>query len=123
MRKSLSTGLLAALACTVASVLAGERAMSQRHEATFDARGAAAYLDARMAWWAKWPTASRDHGTVCVSCHTALPYALARPALRASLAESQPSAHEQRLIDDVVKRVRLWKDVEPFYPDQTGGIP
>ena len=27
------------------------------------------------------------------------------------------------MIDDVIKRVRLWKEVEPFYPDQTNGLP
>jgi hypothetical protein len=27
------------------------------------------------------------------------------------------------MFDDVVKRVYLWKEVEPFYPDQTRGVP
>ncbi|MGC2697157.1 MAG: hypothetical protein WA738_15335, partial [Candidatus Angelobacter sp.] len=62
-----------------------------------------------------WPSAQRDHETFCVSCHTALPYALSRSALRAAMAEQGPSPNEQRLLDDVTKRVRLWKDVEPFY--------
>jgi len=84
---------------------------------------AAAYLDSRMGWWLTWQTAARDHDTSCISCHTALPYALARPALRAPLAERGPAAPEQRMLDNVVKRVRLWKDVEPFYPDQTRGLP
>jgi len=70
-----------------------------------------------------WPNASRDHETSCVSCHTALPYALARPALRASLHESETTTTERRLIDNVTKRVRLWKEVDPFYPDQTSGLP
>jgi squalene-hopene/tetraprenyl-beta-curcumene cyclase len=117
-----AAGLIAVFACAVASAFATGRAKSRR-EGNFDPRAAAAYLDARIAWWATWPNASRDHGTVCVSCHTALPYALARPALRHALAEAQPNDQEQRLIGDVVKRVRLWKDVEPFYPDQTVGIP
>jgi squalene-hopene/tetraprenyl-beta-curcumene cyclase len=58
-----------------------------------------------------------------VSCHTALPYALARPALRETLGEQQAGDPERRLIDNVVKRVQLWRDVEPFYPDQTVGLP
>ena len=58
-----------------------------------------------------------------MSCHTALPYALARPALRAVLNEPDAPTPERRLVDDVVKRVRLWRDVEPFYPDQTVGLP
>ena len=92
-------------------------------QTAWDARAAAAYLDARQAWWSGWQTAARDHQTACVSCHTALPFALARPALRAELRESEPSTAERRMLDDVIKRVRLWKEVEPFYPDQTRGLP
>lgn len=86
-------------------------------------KAAAAYLDQRSAWWMQWPTAARDHGTFCVSCHTAVPYALARPALRQALGETGPTQSEIKLVDNVVKRVRLWKEVEPFYPDQTRGLP
>ena len=91
--------------------------------AAWDAKAAASYLDARQAWWRSWPNAARDHDTVCVSCHSALPYALARPALHARLNESGPSANESQLLADVVKRVRAWKDMEPWYPDQTRGLP
>jgi squalene-hopene/tetraprenyl-beta-curcumene cyclase len=90
---------------------------------SFDARAAAAYLDGRQEWWQRWPTSARDHDTHCVSCHTALPYALARPALRTALDEHGAAAPERTLVDNVAKRVRLWKDVEPFYPDQTRGLP
>ena len=86
-------------------------------------RAAAAYLDARQTWWSAWPTAARDHETACVSCHTALPYALARPTLRAALHENGPTSPERKLLNDVVKRVNMWRDVEPFYPDQTVGLP
>jgi squalene-hopene/tetraprenyl-beta-curcumene cyclase len=115
--------VVSACVCTTASVFAAERNARVRPVHAFDSRAAAAYLDARMAWWSTWPTASRDHGTSCVSCHTALPYALARPALSATLNEADTPAPERRLIDDVIKRVRLWRDVEPFYPDQTVGLP
>ncbi len=53
---------------------------------SWDRKAAAAYLDARMSWWESWPSAARDHETFCVSCHTSLPYAMARPALRSSLS-------------------------------------
>jgi squalene-hopene/tetraprenyl-beta-curcumene cyclase len=89
----------------------------------WNSRSAAAYLDGRMAWWLTWQTASRDHETSCISCHTALPYALARPALGSALAEHEMPAPERRMLDNVAKRVRLWKDVDPFYPDQTRGLP
>jgi len=84
---------------------------------------AGAYLDSRMSWWMAWPSAARDHDTFCVSCHTAAPYAMARPALRTALGEQGPSAVERKFLDNVTKRVRLWKEVEPFYPDATRGVP
>jgi squalene-hopene/tetraprenyl-beta-curcumene cyclase len=82
---------------------------------------AAAYLDQREQWWMAWPVAARDHGTFCVSCHTSLPYALARPALRAALGEQAPSPGEQKLLESVIKRVRLWNEVAPLYTDEHSG--
>ena len=84
---------------------------------------AASYLDGRQAWWQTWSGAARDHDTSCVSCHTSLPYALARPALRVALREAGTTASEQDLLADVTKRVRLWNEVEPFYSDQIQGLP
>ena len=66
---------------------------------------------------------ARDHGTFCISCHTVAPYALGRPALRGALGERSASPNEQKLVANVSKRVRMWKEVEPFYPDQTRGLP
>jgi squalene-hopene/tetraprenyl-beta-curcumene cyclase len=88
---------------------------------SWDPKAAATYLDRRQAWWMEWPKAQRDHQTSCVSCHTAVPYALSRSALRTALAEQTPSPNEQRLLDNVTKRVRLWKEVEPFYKDADRG--
>ncbi len=69
----------------------------------------------------EWSTAARDHETFCVSCHTAVPYALSRPALRTALAERGPSVNERRLLANVAKRVRLSQDVGPFYTDREYG--
>jgi squalene-hopene/tetraprenyl-beta-curcumene cyclase len=88
---------------------------------SWDPKAAAAYLDRRQTWWMEWPRAQRDHETFCVSCHTSVPYALSRSALRTALAEQAPSPNERRLLDSVTKRVRLWKDVEPFYKDADRG--
>src|SRR6266702_7510281 len=88
---------------------------------SWDQKAAAAYLDQRQSWWMEWPKAARDHETFCVSCHTAVPYALSRAALRKALAEQTPSAGEQRLLENVTKRVRLWNEVAPFYSDADRG--
>jgi len=92
-----------------------------RIAASWDQKAAAAYLDQRAGWWMDWPKSARDHETFCVSCHTAVPYALSRPALRKLLAESAPSVNERKLLDNVTKRVRLWKEVAPFYSDADRG--
>ena len=89
----------------------------------WDAKAAAAYLDARAEWWTTWPNAARDRGTYCMSCHTTLPYALARPALRGPLGEREPSTAEGKIFGNLLTRARNWRDVEPWYPDQTRGIP
>ncbi|MBV9406250.1 MAG: hypothetical protein JO211_12970, partial [Acidobacteriaceae bacterium] len=89
----------------------------------WSSEAARGYLDARMTWWTTWPNAARDHQTFCISCHTVLPYALGRPALRKDLGEHAVSPVESHLIEDVTKRVRMWKDVEPFYPDAKRGVP
>ena len=89
--------------------------MQSAPSTAWSAKGAAAYLDGRLAWWMSWPQAARDHQTFCVSCHTALPYALARPTLRVALGELAPSPIERSLLDNVIKRVRAWEEVEPYY--------
>ena len=107
-----------------ALVMAAARAGAAYDEApTFDARAAAAALDSEITWWMNWPNARRDHGTFCVSCHTVVPYVMARPALARTLGDTAPSAQEQKLYENVATRVRMWDQVEPFYPDQTRGIP
>ena len=67
--------------------------------AGWDPKAAAAYLDRRMEWWISWKNSARDHGTFCFSCHTAVPYALARPELRTMLAESADAAPRRQLMD------------------------
>src|SRR5215510_5844095 len=117
-------------AVVVAAALCGAAALSLMRTETaraaspaWNARAAVAYLDGRQAWWQHWPNAQRDHDTACVSCHTAVPYALARPALRSVLGEHDFAPAERLLLANVVKRVRMWREVEPFYPDQTRGLP
>ena len=86
-------------------------------------KAAASYLDGRAEWWTTWSNAQRDRGTYCMSCHTTLPYALARPALRGLLSERAPSAAEEKIVGNLLTRARNWRDIEPWYPDQTRGIP
>jgi squalene-hopene/tetraprenyl-beta-curcumene cyclase len=43
--------------------------------------------------------------------------------LRKPLGESAPPSGEAAMLASITKRVTMWRDVEPFYPDQTRGIP
>jgi squalene-hopene/tetraprenyl-beta-curcumene cyclase len=90
---------------------------------SWNPQAAAGYLDGRMGWWAAWPSAARDHDTFCISCHTTLPYALGRPALRGRLGEHEPSDNEKEFLANISKRVALWDEVQPFYPDGKNGDP
>jgi squalene-hopene/tetraprenyl-beta-curcumene cyclase len=98
-------------------------AATHLHGQDWSPKAAAGYLDQRSTWWMTWPKAARDHETFCISCHTAAPFALSRSALRGPLGETAPSPNEQKVLSNIVKRVRMWKDVDPFYSDQTSGLP
>jgi squalene-hopene/tetraprenyl-beta-curcumene cyclase len=113
--------ITALTACLLLGALAVSRHTESNAANPWDQKTAAAYLDQRAGWWMDWPKAARDHETFCVSCHTAVPYALSRSALRKPLAETTLSANERRLLDNVTKRVRLWKEIAPFYSDADRG--
>lgn len=116
--KTTMLGILAA--CLSVCLVWAKSPSGLQNSSSWNPKAAAAYLDRRESWWMAWPPAARDHGTFCVSCHTALPYALARPALRAALGEEAPSQNESRLLESVNKRVRLWQEVKPFYTEASG---
>lgn len=108
-------------ACLLAGLPAACSHSQPKADGSWNPGAAATYLDQREAWWMGWKVAARDHETFCVSCHTVLPYALSRASLRPGLADQIPTVNEQRLLDNVRKRVRLWKEVSPYYGDQDYG--
>src|ERR1700727_174035 len=90
----------------------------------WDRDAAARYLDSREVWWQSWDRAQKDHGTVCVSCHTPAPFAMAPPHLHEMINEpgGGPTPPEKAMLASIEKRVRLWKDVQPFYSDALYGV-
>lgn len=108
---------LMALACFGAS---NDPADGAQAPATWNGKSAATYLDQRADWWSTWSRSQRDHGTYCTSCHTSLPYALARPALWSVLGETGPSAEERKMIANITTRVRGWNEMAPFYNEKSG---
>jgi mono/diheme cytochrome c family protein len=108
----------------------GARAASVATDATtatvatadgWNRRAAERYLDDREIYWQGWDHAQKDHGTMCVSCHTQATYGLARPLLRRDLNEQGPAPAEQAMLASVEKRVSLWKEMDPFYSDAKSG--
>lgn len=82
---------------------------------------AAAFLDERQKQWFAWPVAARTGGP-CVSCHTGLPYLIARPALRRALGEDQPTQWETGLRDALRARLHGAAPVAPPPSPQFTGV-
>ena len=102
------------------TVLAAEKPEAKA-TAGWDRQAAERYLDSREAWWQGWDRAQKDHGTTCISCHTQMPYGLARPVLlRKELHRPEVKA-ERAMVESIEKRVKMWDEVEPFYPDAKYG--
>ncbi|HTV79279.1 MAG TPA: hypothetical protein VMF03_13550 [Steroidobacteraceae bacterium] len=108
------THKLHALICAgtvLAAVLGG---CSSHTSQGWNRSAAASYLDQRELKWSRWKPAAREDNTVCVSCHTSLVYALARPRLEATLHQA-PASPREELLANVTKRVRLWSQLPPYY--------
>jgi squalene-hopene/tetraprenyl-beta-curcumene cyclase len=78
-------------------------------------RRAISYLDARQDDWSRFAKAQRGEGadsTTCVSCHTGISYALARPVLRRFAARPGPAAPEERMVAAVRLRVEHWAELD-----------
>jgi hypothetical protein len=89
----------------------------ERPDVAWDRDGAAKYLDDRMDFWfakaKKLRTGQSE--TACVSCHTTIPYMLARPALRHAMRVNNPTSQESRILDEAKQRVKSYGDHEPLY--------
>lgn len=112
----MSAAVVAALAHHAAN---GAAAPSAR--VAWNQRAAANYLDQREVWWQAWPRAQKDRGTLCISCHTVVPYAMAMPELRRDLGEAAMTPPEKVMLASVEKRVDDWPEMLPFYSDEKYG--
>lgn len=102
MSRALATVAIAVLVAASGAALGGQSWRPDR---------AARYLDGRLAEWFAWKPALQANGP-CVSCHTAMTYLLARPALRQRLGESAETAFETGLLARLRKQVG--HDPEPY---------
>ena len=102
---------------TITAAVAGWAASATAGDAEDPARvrRAVSYLDARQDEWSRFAKASRGEGadgTSCVSCHTGISYALARPSLRGFAPSPGPAAPEGRMIAAVGLRVEHWAELD-----------
>ena len=84
---------------------------------SWDREGAAKYLDERMdVWFANGKKLHTGEAvTVCVSCHTTVPYVLARPVLRQSMRLSDLTPQESRIVTEATKRVESYEAHQLLY--------
>jgi squalene-hopene/tetraprenyl-beta-curcumene cyclase len=76
---------------------------------------ASQYLDGRGENWFKFGAAHRGQGasqTSCVSCHSLLPYALARPVLRRLSNENPPTKLEMKILEQTKLRLANWDKLD-----------
>jgi squalene-hopene/tetraprenyl-beta-curcumene cyclase len=105
---SFASALLAFL--SAAPILGGELTPEP-----WDKARAAQYLDGRGENWFKFGSAKRGEGasaSQCVSCHTLLPYALARPVLRRLSNEKEPTRWETQVLAQTKSRVANWDELD-----------
>ena len=96
-----------------AVVLTGFLARADADGPSWQPDRAGDYLDERAVAWFDYD--SRGEGltrTTCVSCHTVLPYILARPALRKLTGALAPTEPEVKLLTQTKMRVEHWKDLD-----------
>jgi len=88
----------------------------------WDPEKAAQYLDDRMdMWFDKARKVTTGEGkTSCISCHTVVPYLLARPVLRKAMRVTSPTPQEVKLLGEIAQRVDDYAGQEPLYGSQPG---
>ena len=109
--RRLTPTIVSALLCGAAAVAPPASA-----EDSWDRMAAARYLDARASLWSETAKARRKSSTACLSCHTAVPYLLAR----AALWDPAIPTPAKDLFSDVETRVSNWSDAKVWYEEGLG---
>jgi squalene-hopene/tetraprenyl-beta-curcumene cyclase len=81
---------------------------------------AARSMDGRAKEWFEFAGANRGEGAdkiTCASCHSLVPYVLARPALRRISGAEGPTALEEKVLAQTTRRVDHWAELDtPRFP-------
>lgn len=95
------------------AVFAWSIVRAEEQPAGWQTEAAGKYLDERENAWFDFD--SRGEGatrSTCVSCHSVLPYLLARPALRKIAGGSEPTEQEAKLLEQTRMRVENWSKLD-----------
>ena len=78
----------------------------------WDRTAAAQYLDDRIDLWFEKATKLKtgQTQTACISCHTVVPYLLARPVLRNAMQVADGTPQEVKLLGEITQRVDTYPD-------------
>src|SRR5262245_44764126 len=99
----------------IAFLLLTPMAWSADESKTWKPGQAAKYLDEREKVWFEYAPANRGEvmtQSTCVSCHSVLPYAMGRPALRKLIAGDMATEFEKKLLAQTKSRVENWKKLD-----------
>ena len=111
MMTSRNACLLVLVQVLLASTSSESALGGENNPGKWDKNSAAQYLDSRGEAWFNFGSAHRgqkESTTTCVSCHSLLPYALARPALRRISDDSPPTKLETKILEQTKSRVANW---------------
>jgi squalene-hopene/tetraprenyl-beta-curcumene cyclase len=117
------TSVLTIAMAWAASVPAAKAQATPDARKDWDRAAAAQYLDERInLWFERASELKTGNGkTTCISCHTVIPYLLARPVLRKAMNQSAPTAQEVRLLTEMVRRVDTYPEHESLSDSEHGG--
>jgi squalene-hopene/tetraprenyl-beta-curcumene cyclase len=107
--------LLVSMLALVGVLLACSITRKARESLDWQPEKAEKYLDEREKTWFEFSSAHRGEGatqSTCLSCHSVLGYALARPVLRKRSGIETPTEQEEKLLDQTRMRVANWKDLD-----------
>jgi squalene-hopene/tetraprenyl-beta-curcumene cyclase len=115
----LRQNLLVSTVALIGVLLACSIARAAEETIVWNPEKAEKYLDEREKTWFEFSSAQRGEGvtqSTCLSCHSVLGYALARPLLRKRAGVETPTEQEKKLLDQTRMRVANWKklDTEAF---------
>jgi hypothetical protein len=99
----LSTSILIMMVVGGATVPEAKAQAIPDGESGWDREAAARYLDDRINLWFERATELKtgQGKTSCISCHTVVPYLLARPALRKAMQIGYPTPQEVKLFKEM----------------------